>query len=132
MYFCSERVKMEVNAVEEKCDRRIELLTQSIKKTRKRARIERIEEDDEEWVPSVLLHAEQTKVKVRELESCSSGSFLGDPGADSGTEDENQNGRKFDEQKYERKIRAPGDKLFTHQFQTAEKFSAQSGASIRS
>ena len=35
-------------------------------------------------------------------------------------------GKKFDEQKYERKIRAPGDKLFTHQF------SAQSGASIRS
>ena len=49
-------------------------------------------------------------------------------------------GKKFDEQKYERKIRAPGDKLFTDQFQTAErilapdwaeKFSAQSGASIR-
>ena len=40
-----------------------------------------------------------------------------------------------------KKIRTPGDKLFTHQFQTAErilapdwaeKFSAQSGASIRS
>ena len=29
-------------------------------------------------------------------------------------------GKKFDEQKYERKIRAPGDKLFMHQFQTAE------------
>ena len=55
---------MEVTAVEEKCDRRIELLTQSIKKTRKRARIERIEEDDEEWIPSVFLHAEQTKVQV--------------------------------------------------------------------
>ena len=50
-------------------------------------------------------------------------------------------GKKFDEQKYEKKVRAPGDKLFTHQFQTAErilapdwaeKFSAQSGASIRS
>ena len=49
-------------------------------------------------------------------------------------------GKKFDEQKYERKIRAPGDKLFIHQFQTAERilapdwaenFSAQSGASIR-
>lgn len=65
--FCSERVKMEVTAVEEKCDRRIELLTQSIKKTRKRARIERIDEDDEEWVPSVFLHAEQTKVRVSEL-----------------------------------------------------------------
>lgn len=58
---------MEVTAVEEKCDRRIELLTQSIKKARKRARIERIEEDDEEWVPSVFLHAEQTKVRVSEL-----------------------------------------------------------------
>ena len=49
--------------------------------------------------------------------------------------------KKFDEQKYERKIRTPGDKLFTHQFQTAERilapdwaanFSAQSAASIRS
>lgn len=64
IFLYSERVKMEVTAVEEKCDRRIELLTQSIKKTRKRARIERIEEDDEEWVPSVFLHAEQTKVQV--------------------------------------------------------------------
>ena len=48
-------------------------------------------------------------------------------------------GKKLDEQKYQRKIRAPGEKLFTHQFQTAERilapdwaeFSAQSGASIR-
>lgn len=65
--FCSERVKMEVTAVEEKCDRRIELLTQSVKKTRKKARIERVVEDDEEWVPSVFLHAEQTKVRVSKL-----------------------------------------------------------------
>ena len=51
--------------------------------------------------------------------------ILGDPGGDSGAEDENQNGReKFDEQKYERKIGAPGDKLFTHQFQTAERILA--------
>lgn len=62
----SQRVKMEVNAVEEKCDRRIELLTQSVKKSRKRARIERAEEDDEEWVPSVFLHAEQTKVREQQ------------------------------------------------------------------
>ena len=50
-------------------------------------------------------------------------------------------GKKFDEQKYEKKIRAPWEKLFTHQFQTAERilapdwaewFSTQSGASIRS
>ncbi|XP_015772898.1 PREDICTED: kinesin-like protein KIF20A [Acropora digitifera] len=60
----SERVKMEVTAVEEKCDRRIELLTQSIKKNRKRTRIERAEEDDEEWVPKMFLHTEQNKVKA--------------------------------------------------------------------
>ena len=44
-------------------------------------------------------------------------------------------GKKFDEQKYERKIRAPGDKLFTHQFQTAERILAPDwaeSASIRS
>ena len=64
----SEHVKMEVKAVEEKCDRRIELLTQSVKKSRKGARIERAEEDDEEWVPSVFLrHAEQAKVRVSKL-----------------------------------------------------------------
>ncbi|XP_068698526.1 kinesin-like protein KIF20A isoform X2 [Montipora foliosa] len=62
----SERVKMEVTAVEEKCDRRIELLTQSIKKNRKRTRLERTEEDDEEWVPNVFLHAEQNKVKEKQ------------------------------------------------------------------
>ncbi|KAK2570806.1 Kinesin-like protein KIF20B [Acropora cervicornis] len=62
----SERVKMEVTAVEEKCDRRIELLTQSIKKNRKRTRIERAEEDDEEWVPKMFLHTEQNKVKLRQ------------------------------------------------------------------
>ena len=37
-------------------------------------------------------------------------------------------GKKFDEQKYERKIRAPGDKLFTHQFQTAERILASDWA----
>ena len=33
-------------------------------------------------------------------------------------------GKKFDEQKYERKIRAPGDNLSTLQFQTAERILA--------
>lgn len=60
---------MEVTAVEEKCDRRIELLTQSIKKNRKRTRIERAEEDDEEWVPKMFLHTEQNKVKVSGVET---------------------------------------------------------------
>ena len=51
--------------------------------------------------------------------------ILGDSGADSGAEDENQNGgTKLDKQKYERKVQAPGDKLFTHQFQTAERILA--------
>ena len=53
--------------------------------------------------------------------------ILGDPGADSGAETKTKiktGGKKFDEQKYERKIRAPGDKLFTHQFQTAERILA--------
>ena len=30
-------------------------------------------------------------------------------------------GKKFDEQKYERKIRAPGDKLFTHSLPIGQK-----------
>ena len=69
--------------------------------------------------------------------------ILGDPGADSGDEDENQNGgeKNSTSKSTKEKIRAPGDKLFTHQFQTAERIlppdwaenvSAQSGASIRS
>ena len=55
--------------MEEKCDRRIELLTQSIKKNRKRTRVERPEEDDEEWVPKMFLHTEQNKVKVSGVET---------------------------------------------------------------
>ncbi|XP_031556529.1 kinesin-like protein KIF20B [Actinia tenebrosa] len=70
----SERIQEEVTAVEEKCERRIELLAKSIKKTRKRARIEKQEDEDEEWVPSVQLHAERVKVEeltaqVNELKS---------------------------------------------------------------
>lgn len=55
----------EVMAVEEKCDRRIELLTKSMKKCRKRARVDKIEDNDDEWVSSVLLHTEKTRVQVR-------------------------------------------------------------------
>ncbi|XP_048577376.1 kinesin-like protein KIF20B isoform X3 [Nematostella vectensis] len=57
----SERVQETVKVVEEKCDRRIELLVRSVKKSRKRPRMDR--EDDEEWVPSVLLQSEKMKVK---------------------------------------------------------------------
>jgi hypothetical protein len=64
LLFVSERIQEKVSAVEEKCDRRIELLAKSTKKTRKRARIERQEDEEEEWVPSVQLHAERVKVQV--------------------------------------------------------------------
>ena len=84
--------------------------------------------------PAIVYMSADNKNNVR----CNA--ILGDPGADSGAEDENENGReKIRRAKYERKIRAPGDKLFMHQFQTAkrilapdwaENFSAQSGASI--
>ena len=67
--------------------------------------------------------------------------ILGDPEADSGPKTKiKTGGKKFDEQKYKRKIPAPGDKLFMHQFQMAEQilapdwaenFSVQSEASIR-
>ncbi|XP_071947720.1 uncharacterized protein [Antedon mediterranea] len=49
---------------EEKCDKRIEMYMQSVKKNRKRARVET--EDDDEMVSSVLLHAEECKVKERD------------------------------------------------------------------
>ena len=63
MYTCSERLKREQALAEEKTDRKIELLTQSIKYNRKRRRISE-EEDEDEMVSSVLLHAEQVKVTV--------------------------------------------------------------------
>ncbi|XP_077992075.1 uncharacterized protein LOC144446196 [Glandiceps talaboti] len=62
----SERLKEERLIVEEKCDKRIEMYTQSVKKTRKRARIDKIEDEEDEWVSSVLFHAEQVKVQERE------------------------------------------------------------------
>ena len=51
--------------------------------------------------------------------------ILGDPGVISGAEDKvKTGGKKFDEQKYERKIGAPWDKHCTDQFQTAEQMLA--------
>ena len=48
---------------EEKAEKKIELLTMSMKKTKKRKRF--MDQDDEdEYVSSVLLHAEQVKLQV--------------------------------------------------------------------
>lgn len=62
----SERLQEEQQTLEEQCERRIEMLTKSMKKSRKRKKIDRIEEDDDSYVSSVLLHAEKVKVKVGE------------------------------------------------------------------
>ena len=65
MFSCfSERLMEEQQAIEEQCDKRIELLTKSVKKSRKRKKVERLQTDDDEYVSSVLLHAEKVKVKV--------------------------------------------------------------------
>ena len=46
-------------------EKRMDLLTKSVKKSRKRPRVDRVEDDEDEWVSSVLLHKEQVKVKVK-------------------------------------------------------------------
>ena len=48
---------MEKALAEEKADKRLELLTMSFKNRSH-------DDDDDEYVPSVLLHAEQVKVEV--------------------------------------------------------------------
>ncbi len=59
---CSERLRQEQAVLEERHEKRLELLSQSVLKSRKR---KRIVEGEEEFVSSVLLHAEQVKVKVQ-------------------------------------------------------------------
>lgn len=61
--FVSERVKEAQDLAEEKAEKKIELLTKSIKKTKKRKRIFD-QEEDEEYVSSLLLHTEEIKVQV--------------------------------------------------------------------
>lgn len=67
--FTSERLQEEQQTLEEQCERRIEMLTKSMKKSRKRKKIDRIADDDDSYVSSVLLHAEKVKVKVRQTEN---------------------------------------------------------------
>ncbi|XP_035674000.1 kinesin-like protein KIF20B isoform X1 [Branchiostoma floridae] len=62
----SERLQQQQQNIEEKWEKRIEMYSQSIKKSRKRARVDRVQDEEEEWVSSVLLHAEQVKVKERD------------------------------------------------------------------
>ena len=54
----------EQRATEELYEKRIDILTKSVKKARKRPRIERVEDDDDEWISSVFLHKEEVKNKV--------------------------------------------------------------------
>ena len=58
---CSESHKMDKALAEEKADKRLELLAKSYKNRTHKARED---DDDDEYVPSVLLHAEQVKVEV--------------------------------------------------------------------
>ncbi|CAB4013651.1 kinesin KIF20B isoform X1, partial [Paramuricea clavata] len=75
----NERMVEEQRATEELYEKRMDILSQSVKKARKRPRVEHIEDDDDEWVSSVFLHAEQVKNKElservteleREVENC--------------------------------------------------------------
>ena len=65
LFLFSERFQEDHQTLEEQCERRIEMLTRSMKKTRKRKKIDRMEDEDDSYVSSVLLHAEKIKVKVR-------------------------------------------------------------------
>ena len=51
-------------ATEELYEKRMDILSQSVKKARKRPRVERVEDDDDEWISSVVLHREQVKNQV--------------------------------------------------------------------
>ena len=55
-------MKVEAALAEEKADKRVEIYAQSVKKSRKRKRM--FEDDEEEMVPGVLLHAEEMRNQV--------------------------------------------------------------------
>jgi len=62
----SARLQEEQQTMEEQCERRIEMLTKSMKKSRKRKKIDRTEDEDDSYVSSILFHAEKVKVKERD------------------------------------------------------------------
>ena len=62
--FCiSERLKEDQRINEDLYEKRMDLLTKSVKKSRKRPRIECIEDEDDEWVSSVS--CTRNKLKLR-------------------------------------------------------------------
>ena len=66
-FFFSKRLMEEQDMNEEVFEKRFELLTNSVRKMRRRRPCTEIFEDkenDAEWVSSVLLHREQVKIKV--------------------------------------------------------------------
>ncbi|XP_064631410.1 kinesin-like protein KIF20B isoform X2 [Lineus longissimus] len=63
----SDRMEEQRYQAEERADQKLTLYMASIKKTRKRARLDRFQDDDDEYVSTVILH--QEKVKVQDLEN---------------------------------------------------------------
>jgi hypothetical protein len=64
----SNLLKAERHINEEVLEKRIEILTNSVRKSQRQQRItamEIFEDSDDEFVPSVLYHREQLKVKVQ-------------------------------------------------------------------
>ena len=67
-YLCSNLLRAECHINEEVLEKRIEILTNSVRKSQRKKRIsamEIFEDSEDEYVSSVLYHREQMKVKVR-------------------------------------------------------------------
>ena len=60
----SEEMRLREEMQDDLAEKRLQLLIDS-KLSRKDAAAERITDDDDEWVSSVLLHQEKVKVEVR-------------------------------------------------------------------
>ncbi|XP_028407464.1 kinesin-like protein KIF20A [Dendronephthya gigantea] len=59
----NERMEEEQRATEELYEKRLDILSKSVKKARKRPRFDLVEDEDDEWVSSVVLHREEMKNK---------------------------------------------------------------------
>ena len=62
--FFRESLRVREEIQEEMLEKKMEIYMEAMKKSRKR---QRLEDDNEEYVPSYLLHAEQVKVQVRQF-----------------------------------------------------------------
>ncbi|XP_060078395.1 kinesin-like protein KIF20B [Ylistrum balloti] len=69
---CRERIRWTEELAEETMERRIKVLTDAYKEEKKSVRkgkqSQRMEDDDDEWVSSILLHQEKVKVEEKEKE----------------------------------------------------------------